>query len=174
MASVDSDLLHCTQCHQISGRVVNSLNTNAPLTLSWLWATIEIITETGSYKNLYIIGGHYHREGEVLEAWNIVMVNTITFLFMVITSNRIRLYESVSERNKAWSLKPRPHLADLNAELSRPWWSGEVLWSRKEVGKERGWVLEGPERSANFVEVLRLFPIVLNCSQRSGVIEGEE
>ena len=49
-------------------------------------------------------------------------------------------------------LKLRSHLADLNADLSRPWWSGEVLWSRKEVGKERGLVLEGPERSANLVE----------------------
>ena len=55
-------------------------------------------------------------------------------------------------------LKPRSHLADLTADLSRPWWSGEVLWSRREVGKERGWVLEGPERSVNLVEVSPTVP----------------
>ena len=32
-------------------------------------------------------------------------------------------------------VKPRSHLADLTADLSRPGWSGEVLWSRTEVGK---------------------------------------
>ena len=57
-------------------------------------------------------------------------------------------------------LKPRSHLADLTADLSRPCWSGEVLWSRREVGKERGWVLEGPERSVNLVEVS---PTVPDC-----------
>ena len=57
-------------------------------------------------------------------------------------------------------LKPRSHLADLTADLSRPGWSGEVLWSRAEVGKERGWVLEGPERSVNSVEV---FPTIPDC-----------
>ena len=61
--------------------------------------------------------------------------------------------------------------ADLKADLSRPWWSGEVFWSRREVGKERGLVLEGPERSVNLVEVS---PIVLNCSKRSGVVGNEE
>ena len=55
-------------------------------------------------------------------------------------------------------LKPRSHLADLTADLSLPWWSGEVLWSRREVGKERGWVLEGPERSVNLVEVSPTVP----------------
>ena len=57
-------------------------------------------------------------------------------------------------------LKPRSHLADLTADLSRPGWLGEVLWSRAEVGKERGWVLEGPERSVNSVEV---FPTIPDC-----------
>ena len=56
--------------------------------------------------------------------------------------------------------KPRSHLADLTADLSRPWWSGEVLWSRRKVGKERGWVLEGPGRSVNLVE---LSPTVPGC-----------
>ena len=56
------------------------------------------------------------------------------------------------------SLKPRSHLADLTADLSRPWWSGEVLWSRRKVGKERGWVLEGPGRSVNLVEVSPTVP----------------
>ena len=55
-------------------------------------------------------------------------------------------------------LKPRSHLADLTADLSRPGWSGEVLWSRTEVRKERGWVLEGPERSVNLVEVSPTIP----------------
>ena len=53
---------------------------------------------------------------------------------------------------------PRSHLADLTADLSRPWWSGEVLWSRREIGKDRGWVLEGPERSVNLVEVSPTIP----------------
>ena len=57
------------------------------------------------------------------------------------------------------NLKPRSHLADLNADLSRPLWSGEVLRSRKEVGKERGWVLEGPVRSTNLVEVPDCFEL---------------
>ena len=57
-------------------------------------------------------------------------------------------------------LKPRSHLADLTADLSRPSWSGGVLWSRVEVGEERGWVLEGPERSVNLVEV---FPTIPGC-----------
>ena len=57
-------------------------------------------------------------------------------------------------------VKPRSHLADLTADLSRPGWSGEVLWSRAEVGKERGWVLEGPEKSVNLVEV---FPTIPDC-----------
>ena len=55
-------------------------------------------------------------------------------------------------------VKPRSHLADLTADLSRPWWSGEVLWSRRKVGKERGWVLEGPGRSVNLVEVSPTVP----------------
>ena len=57
-------------------------------------------------------------------------------------------------------LKPRSHLADLTADLSRPWWSGKVLWSRREVGKYRGWILEGPERSVNLFEVS---PTVPDC-----------
>ena len=56
-------------------------------------------------------------------------------------------------------LKPRSHLTDLTADLSRPWWSGEVLWSRREIGKD-GWVLEGPERSVKLVEVS---PTVPDC-----------
>ena len=55
-------------------------------------------------------------------------------------------------------LKPWSHLADLTAYLSRPGWSGEVLWSRTEVGKEQGLVLEGPERSVNLVEVSPTIP----------------
>ena len=55
-------------------------------------------------------------------------------------------------------LKPRSHLADLTADLCRPWWSGEVLGSRRKVGKERGWVLEGPGRSVNLVEVSPTVP----------------
>ena len=71
-------------------------------------------------------------------------------------------------------VKPRSHLADLKADLSRPWWSGKVLWSRKEVGKERGWVLEGPDRSVNLVEVS---PTVTDCfeiSKWSGVVMNDE
>ena len=45
----------------------------------------------------------------------------------------------------------------LTADLSRPW-SGEDLWSRREVGKERGRVLEGPGRSVNLVEVSPTVP----------------
>ena len=68
-------------------------------------------------------------------------------------------------------IKPRSHLADLTADLSRPWRSGEVLSSRKEVGNEREWVLEGRERSVNLVEE---FPTVLNGSKRSGVVGNKE
>ena len=49
---------------------------------------------------------------------------------------------------KLWS-----NLADPKADLPQPWWAGEVLWSRREVGTEREWVLEGPERSVNLAEV---------------------
>ena len=77
----------------------------------------------------------------------------------------------------SWSvwIKPRSHLADLTADLSRPWWSGEVLWSRREVGKERGWALKGPESSVNLVEVS---PTVSDCytpaqrSWRGGILDS--
>ena len=71
-------------------------------------------------------------------------------------------------------IKPRSHLTDMKAELSRPWWSGNVLWSRREVGKEWGWVLERPERSMNLVEVS---PTVCDCFElfkTFGVVGNEE
>ena len=79
-------------------------------------------------------------------------------------SRHRELATSTCIKARAWrtclsgSLKPRSHLADLTADLSRPWWSGEVLWSRRKVGKERGWVLEGPGRSVNLVEVSPTVP----------------
>ena len=72
------------------------------------------------------------------------------------------------------SIQPRSHLADLKADLSRPWWSGEVLWSRGEVGKERVWVLEGPERSLNLVEVSPTVPDCFELFKGSRVVGNEE
>ena len=71
-------------------------------------------------------------------------------------------------------VKPRSHLADLTADLSRPGWSGEVLWSRRKSGKNRdgSWkVLRG---RWTWSRCPRLFQIVLNCSKRSGVVGDEE
>ena len=65
------------------------------------------------------------------------------------------LGSNLSNVNKAPVTLSRP-----DSRLSRPWWSGEVLWGRKEVGKERGRVLEGPERSVNLVKVS---PTVPDC-----------
>ena len=69
-------------------------------------------------------------------------------------------------------LKPRSHIADLTADLSRPWWSVEVLWSRREVGKDRGWVLEGSERSVNLVEVSPTIPYCFELFKTIGSGRG--
>ena len=85
----------------------------------------------------------------------------ITFLWIKWFSNKGNIPQPSKYMALQWrhmNLKPRSHLADLTADLSRPGWSGEVLWCRAEVGKERGWVLEGPERSVNLVEVSPTIP----------------
>ena len=58
-------------------------------------------------------------------------------VLLIISSNWIHMTH-LSILFRVASLKPRSHLADRTADLSRPWWSGEVLGSRREVGKERG------------------------------------
>ena len=66
-------------------------------------------------------------------------------------------------------LKPRSHLADLTAYLSRPWWSGEVLWSRERTGMGLGRSWEVGELGRGVPDCSRLFWTVQNNREWSGM-----